>query len=313
MIVSPRRLEWLTAAAVGGAVAAIAVSRWQRGLSPLRADLSRRRDRPSPPGVCRLSVVVPAFGEHERIAATVTTLRDSLSPLASGSDLEIIVVDDGSTDATALEAKRAGADIVVRHDINRGKGAAVRTGVLIANGRTIVFTDADLSYSPDQIPALVELIEGGWDVVVGSRRHTETTTLVRAGRVREIGGRAINLLTRAVLLGHYRDTQCGLKTFRSDAARLIFSHTMVDGFAFDVEVFHLVERYHLSLTEVPVRIENSPRSTVRVVRDALRLVRDLFRVRQWSAEGRYDLTADDLLAVEASGARTEPGESGTLK
>jgi hypothetical protein len=107
----------------------------------------------------------------------------------------------------------------------------------------------------------------------------------------------VNVATHALLLGQYRDTQCGLKAFRSDAARLIFARTRVDGFAFDVEVFHLIERYRLSLTEVPVRVENSSRSTVKVVRDALRLVRDLFRVRQWAAEGRYDLTADDLLAA----------------
>jgi dolichyl-phosphate beta-glucosyltransferase len=132
---------------------------------------------------------------------------------------------------------------------------------------------------------------------------------VKARRLREVGGRAINLLTRAVLLGQYRDTQCGLKAFRSDVARLIFTHTRVDGFAFDVEVFHLIERYHLSLTEVPVRVENSSRSTVRVARDALRLVRDLFRVRQWSAEGRYDITADDLL--EAGRSATEAVGTGT--
>ena len=109
-----------------------------------------------------------------------------------------------------------------------------------------------------------------------------------------------------MLLGHYRDTQCGLKGFRSDVARLIFSHTLVDGFAFDVEVFHLIERYHLSLTEVPVRVENSSRSTVRVARDALRLVRDLFLVRRWSVEGRYDLTADDLLVPVAVNEVTTP-------
>ena len=221
-----------------------------------------------------------------------------MAEFAEGVDLEIIVVDDGSPDDTAARARDAGADIVVRHDRNLGKGAAIRSGVLVANGRSIVFTDADLSYSPDQIPAIVETIERGWDVVVGSRRHLDTTTLVRAGRLREIGGRAINLLTRAVLLGHYRDTQCGLKGFRSDVARLIFSHSFVDGFAFDVEVFHLVERYHLSLTEVPVRVANSSRSTVRVVRDAMRLIRDLFLVRRWSVEGRYDLTADDLLVID---------------
>ena len=211
--------------------------------------------------------------------------------------VEIVVVDDGSDDDTAAAAERAGADVVVRHEVNRGKGAAVRSGVLSADGRCVVFTDADLAYAPDQIPGLVALVEDGWDVVVGSRRHTDTTTLVRARRLREVGGRAINILTRAVLLGRYRDTQCGLKAFRSDAARLIFSRTRVDGFAFDVELFHLVERYHLSLAEVPVTIANSDRSSVRALRDALGLVRDLFRVRQWAAEGRYDLTGDDLLGV----------------
>jgi glycosyltransferase involved in cell wall biosynthesis len=251
------------------------------------------------PGDRRLSVVVPAFQEAAGIASTVARLRADLDAVAADGGLEIVVVDDGSTDRTAEAAERAGADLVVRHPLNRGKGAAVRSGVLASSGRTVVFTDADLAYSPDQIPGLVAAVEDGWDVVVGSRRHTDTTTLVRARRLREVGGRAINLLTRAVLLGQYRDTQCGLKAFRSDAARVIFSRTRVDGFAFDVEVFHLVERYHLSLAEVPVRITNSASSSVDALRDALRLVRDLFLVRQWAAEGRYDLTADDLLPIEA--------------
>ena len=149
--------------------------------------------------------------------------------------------------------------------VNRGKGAAVRAGMLAARGRTVAFTDADLSYSPDHLIELLEQVEAGWDVVVGSRRHDDTTTLVRARRVREIGGRAINLLTRIVLLGKYRDTQCGLKAFRSDVAQVIFGHSRIDGFAFDVEVFHLVEAYQLSLAEVPVRVVNSSRSTVHVV------------------------------------------------
>ena len=297
---SVRRAELVGALVIGAAVATVALSRRQRRSRPLRVDLGRRRDRPSPPGSCRVSVVVPAFGEADRIDGTVRSLRDGLSSWVGPDDLEIVVVDDGSHDGTALVARDAGADIVVRHEVNRGKGAAVRTGVLVANGRAVVFTDADLSYGPDQIPVIVETIEKGWDVVVGSRRHTDTTTLVRAGRLREIGGRGINLLTRAVLLGHHRDTQCGLKGFRSDVARLIFGHSLVDGFAFDVEVFHLVERYHLSLAEVPVRISNSSRSTVRVARDAVRLVRDLFLVRRWSREGRYDLTADDVLPEAGS-------------
>jgi dolichyl-phosphate beta-glucosyltransferase len=121
--------------------------------------------------------------------------------------------------------------------------------------------------------------------------------LVRARRLREIGGRAINLLTRVVLLGRYRDTQCGLKAFRSDLGRLVFRHSHVEGFAFDVEIFHLVEAYQLSLAEVPVRVENSSRSTVSVVRDATLTVRDVFAVRRWSARGRYDLEASEVALV----------------
>jgi len=305
-----RRVELGSAAIAGGVIVAIALLRWQRGLLPLRADLDLRRERPPAPGRQRVSVVIPAFRESGRIAHTVREIRSTLTVWAGPDGLEIIVVDDGSPDDTEMEATMAGADLVIRHEHNRGKGAAVRTGLLAASGRCVVFTDADLSYSPDQIPELVERIERGWDVVVGSRRHTETTTLVRAGHLREVGGRIINLLTRAVLLGQYRDTQCGLKAFRSDVAQLIFSHTFVNGFAFDVEVFHLVERYHLSLTEVPVRIENSGRSTVRVLRDGFRLVRDLFRVRQWSVEGRYDLTANDLLSVVPEERLTVAAASG---
>lgn len=159
--------------------------------------------------------------------------------------------------------------------------------MLAANGRTICFTGADLSYAPHQIVGLLEKVEEGWDVVVGSRRHTETRTLVEAGRLRELGGRVINVFTMVVLLGRYRDTQCGLKAFRSDVAREIFGATRVDGFAFDVEVFHMVERRRMSLLEVPVEVTNSARSTVNVVRDAAKLVGDLAAIRRWGRSGGY--------------------------
>ncbi len=161
----------------------------------VRSDLERRRVRPTPPGSQRLSVVVPAFGEGERIADSIGRLRAALDKIDEDGGVEIVVVDDGSADDTRDRALAAGADQALRHDRNRGKGAAVRTGVLAAHGRTIAFTDADLAYSPDQIVGLLQEVEAGWDVVTGSRRHTDTTTLVRARRLREIGGRAINALT----------------------------------------------------------------------------------------------------------------------
>jgi len=257
-------------------------------LRRVRTEQGRRPDRPPPPGEVRLTVVVPAYREADRIGAAVVRLRQALGDLDAAGDLEVVVVDDGSDDGTAERARAAGADSVVVLPQNRGKGAAVRVGVLAARGATVAFTDADLSYPPEQLRRLLHEVESGWDVVVGSRKHVGTTTLVKNRRLREVSGRVFNTLTQAVLLGQYRDTQCGLKAFRSDAARLLFSRARVDGFAFDVEVFHLAERYRLSLTEVPVELANSTASSVRVGVDALLMVRDLFRVRRWAARGVYE-------------------------
>jgi dolichyl-phosphate beta-glucosyltransferase len=260
----------------------------------VRADQTAPRLRPAPPGEVRLSLVIPAYFEEDGIAATLERVEADLGHLRDDGGFEIVVVDDGSTDDTAGQADRGGADRVVRLEQNSGKGAAVRAGMLAANGRTIAFTDADLSYSPAQVLGLLQRIEDGWDIVVGSRRHTEARALVAARRLREVGGRVVNGLTTLVLLGQYRDTQCGLKAFRSDVAKMMFSRTEIDGFAFDVELFHLAERYRLSLCEVPVEVVNSTRSTVHVVRDTWRLVRDLFRIRRIGRRGGYEVPAADM-------------------
>jgi hypothetical protein len=267
------------------AAAVVRLLFYRRLLRPeVRTAQSQRADRRRAPGDVRLSVVVPAYREAPRIADAIDRLRAALADI----EVEIVVVDDGSPDDTAAAARQAGADQVVALPANQGKGAAVRAGALVARGRTIAFTDADLAYPPEQLLRLLEEVEAGWDVVVGSRRHVETTTLVRARRVRELSGRLFNLLTLIVLLGQYRDTQCGLKAFRSDAARRLFAAARIDGFAFDVELFHLVERYHLSLREVPVEVVNSATSTVHVGIDAMRMARDLVRIRALASSGAYE-------------------------
>ncbi|MBW3575287.1 MAG: glycosyltransferase [Actinobacteria bacterium] len=265
-----------------------------------RRHLARGVGRGAPPGDLRLTVVVPSYQEEARIGDSVRRIRQALSTVEADGGAEVLVVDDGSTDATTAEAVSAGAR-VVSMPANRGKGAAVREGVLAAHGRTIAFVDADLAYPPEQVLSLLREVEAGWDVVVGSRRHVDSVDVVRPSLVRSLSGRLFNLLTAVVLLGRYRDTQCGCKAFRSDVAALIFSRARIDGFAFDVEVFHLVERYRLSLTEIPVVLEAAAGSTVRVGVEAVRMVGDLFRVRRWSARGAYDLTSAD--AVPAPGDR----------
>ena len=277
-------------------VAAVLAAAIVRGLAyrtllfrVVRREQDEPTDRPVPEGPCRLTVVLPAYREADRIAVNVQRVRTELAARMGGApgDLEIIVVDDGSDDGTAGAAAAGGADLVIRLGRNTGKGAAVRAGVEAASGRTIAFTDADLAYAPAQLADLLALVEDGYDMVVGSRRHTGTRTLVRAGRLREAGGRLVNLTTHALLLGQYHDTQCGLKAFRADAARALFGASKLDGFAFDVELFHLAERWRLTLAEVPVEVEHSDRSTVRALRDGVRLVADLFRVRQAARRGDY--------------------------
>jgi dolichyl-phosphate beta-glucosyltransferase len=258
-------------------------------LSAVRRAIQERIPRPVAPGELRATVILPALDEEGDIGAAVAAVRSALSSIEAEGGLEVVVVDDGSTDATADAALAAGADQVVVHPVNRGKGAAVRSGVAAARGRTVAFTDADLSYSPDQVATVVEQVESGWDVAVGSRRHPETVTTQGAGILRDLGSRAINLVTMGALLSRPRDTQCGLKAFRSDVAAMAFGLGRVDGFAFDIEVLHLVERYELSLVEVPVRLRSADRSTVRVVRDGLRLLGDVWRIRHWSATGAYEL------------------------
>lgn len=250
--------------------------------SDVRRHLGQRRDVEPSDGAVRLSVIVPAKDEAGRIAETVRRLRSELDDL----EPEVVVVDDGSSDGTAEAAVGAGAT-VLRHDENRGKGAAVRTGVQAARGRTIAFLDADLAYAPAQLRPLVASIEDGWDVAVGDRFHPDSVVEGRT-RLRFLAGRMFNALTATVLLGQYRDTQCGCKAFRADVARSLFGRTKLDRFAFDVEVFHLIERDRFSLVALPVTLHELGGSSVRVVRASLEMMRDLIRVRRWSRLGMYD-------------------------
>jgi len=264
----------------------------------VRRDLAERVPRPPPPGTYRLSLVLPAYNEGQRVVKTIEAMRDVLASELEPAQLEILVVDDGSNDGTADLAASAGAR-VLRQPENRGKGAAVRAGVLAAAGQTVIFTDADMAYSPSLVLEVLREVEDGWDMVVGSRRHEQATALVQARRLRELGGRLVNRLTYLVLLGQFRDTQCGIKGFRSDIGKILFARTRLDGFAFDVELFLIAEQDQLSLQEVPVSVENRAGSSVRLVADSMTLLADLFRIRKWVGEGVYQPTEEQVSVLHS--------------
>jgi putative flippase GtrA len=279
---------------VAAKVVSLAVAAGVRfvGYRTVLSELVRRNRSPSArpldDGTHRFSVVIPAFREPDRITPTIDAIRAELDDVAADGGLEIIVVDDGSGDATTDAACAAGADQVITLPANRGKGAAVRAGMLASRGRVVAFTDADLAYHPRHLRFLLLAVEAGWDVAIGNRRHPGSV-VARASTLRAVGSRMVNRMSAAVLLAAPLDTQCGLKAFRGDVARSIFRQARIDGFAFDIEVLHLVERRGLSLHDIPVHLdETGGSSTVDITRDIVRLSADMARIRWWASRGEYD-------------------------
>jgi dolichyl-phosphate beta-glucosyltransferase len=229
--------------------------------------------------------VLPAFEEAGRVAASVERVRRELGDLQRAGDLEIVVVDDGSADATAAEAEQAGADRVVVNRVNLGKGGAVKAGVAAASGSTVVFTDVDLAYAPAQIARLLEAVEAGADMAVGSRWLAASDSKAAAAPWRSFASRLFNVATRASV-GIWRDTQCGLKGFSAAAARDLFDLVALDGFAFDVELFLAARAAGLRVVEVPVNLDDAAGSTVRL-NGQVKAVSDLWRLRRRLRRGAY--------------------------
>ncbi len=230
----------------------------------------------------RLSIVVPAYNEAHRLGEG---MRRFGAAVASGAvDLEqteLVVVDDGSTDGTAATASALLEGLphhrVVRHDLNRGKGAAVRTGIALARGAATAYMDADMAIDPQAIP-LLEAGLGGHDVAIGSRALPDSM-VESAYALRALMGRLFNRLVTSGTGLRLLDTQCGFKAFRTPAARLLFHLVRIDRFAFDVELLARARRLGLLVTEVPVHWKHVPGSTVHPLHDSLTMLADVYRSR----------------------------------
>jgi len=233
----------------------------------------------------RLSVVIPAFNEARRLPGTLETLQLHLD--ARGVAYEVVVVDDGSTDATAEAARAAGGPVVLlRHPENRGKGHAVRAGMLAASGELRLMTDADLSTPIDQLERLEAAIGSGYDVAIGSRAVAGARIEVHQPVYREAMGRLFNLLVQALLLPGLEDTQCGFKLFTAQAATTAFSACRLDGFSFDVEALYIARRRGMRIAELPVVWRNDAATRVGLGGGAWAFA-DLLRIRLAAARGRY--------------------------
>jgi dolichyl-phosphate beta-glucosyltransferase len=241
-----------------------------------------------------LSVVVPAFDEARRLPATLASLTAYLA--GRGRAWELIVVDDGSRDATAEVATRTLSALgergrLVRLPANRGKGAAVRAGVEATRGEQVLVTDADLSTPIEELEALERACAAGADVAIGSRALDRSLIVRRQPLLREWSGRLFNLVVQIFALPGIRDSQCGFKLFRGEAARDVFGRARSSGFGFDVEVLAIARHLGYRIAEVPVRWRNDDDSRLSLVRGAAAFV-DPLRVRLGLWLGRYGRRAE---------------------
>ena len=231
----------------------------------------------------KASLVVPAFDERGRIERAISEIAVWRRGNPGGWDWEVIVVDDGSTDGTAEAARKAAEKEnlpieLIRHPKNRGKGAAIRTGVLVSSGDPLLVSDTDLSTPLAEWVKLAERLPTH-PVAIGSRAIDEELVRKRQPFYRQFMGKTFNACVRLIAVPGIRDTQCGFKLFRGHVARDLFSRARIDRFAYDVEILYLARRDGLAIAEVPVLWFNSPESKVSVVRDSLRMLRDLARIR----------------------------------
>ena len=238
-----------------------------------------------------LSVVIPAYNEASRIAAPMRRIADYLRTHVPRS--EIVVADDGSTDDTAAVATALGAELglalrVLTSFSNRGKGNAVRRGMLAARGTLVLMTDADLSTPIEELERLDAAIRQGADVAIGSRKMAGAVIEEHQPALREAMGRIFTLLTQLLVID-VSDVTCGFKLFRREAAHAVFSRATLDDWSFDAEALFLVRSLGFELVEVPVRWRDAAGTKVRRGRDAVWSAIGLLRIKVNHLRGRYAL------------------------
>lgn len=261
------------------------------------------------------SVVIPAYNESARLGASLEKVLAFVH--AQGWDAEVIVVNDGSRDDTADIVRRFAAKEpmvkLLENPGNRGKGYSVRNGILHAQGRLILFSDADLSAPIEEAPKLLNALQAGADIAIGSRWLRAETQTQRQPLHRQIVGRIFNILLRVSLGLHFADTQCGFKAFKRAAAQAIFPLQKIERWGFDPEILFLARKFGFKVQEVPVAWGHSGGARINPLVDGAKMFQEMLRVRWYSITGEYDsaksVLRDGTSSVPLAG-KSHKGKSG---
>ena len=247
------------------------------------------------------SIVIPAYNEGTRLGATLEKVLVYVH--AQGWEAEVIVVNDGSRDNTAdivrsFAAKDAALRLV-ENPGNRGKGYSVRHGMLNARGRTVLFSDADLSSPIEEAPKLFQALEAGADIAIGSRWLRAETQTQRQPLHRQLFGRIFNLILRLTLGLKFKDTQCGFKAFRQAAVQTIFPLQKIERWGFDPEILFLARKFNFKVQEVPVAWGHSGGTRINPLVDGSRMILEMLRIRWYDLTGKYNLDAAPAQSAKA--------------
>jgi dolichyl-phosphate beta-glucosyltransferase len=237
-----------------------------------------------------LSIVIPAFNEEARLGPTLEAYLAYCRHTARR--VELIVVDDGSLDGTTAVANQWTAQSpevrLIRLAENQGKGQAVRSGVVNAQGKRILFADADGATPLAEVERLEAALEAGADIAIGSRALHHHDVKVKARLYRRVMGRLFHRMVELLTVARVKDTQCGFKLFRGPVAHDLFSRMRIRGYSFDVELLMMAQRRGYAIAEVPVNWTHQPGSKVNLVTDSARMLRDLFIIRGRCLRGQYN-------------------------
>lgn len=236
-----------------------------------------------------ITIVIPVYNEEKRVKENLKIILSFIEK--EKREFEVIIIDDGSTDSTPkllAESKKDFPIKIVTHEINLGKGAAIKTGVNEAAGDLIIFTDIDLSVPIDFIKMYLKVLDDKTDIVIGSRNQPGAKVLIKQSFLREMLGESFIHLSNFILGVGVSDFTCGFKLFRKKAALTIFNKLLINRWAFDAEALFLAKKYHFKIREVPVIWEHREGSKVKFPKDLIETLFSLFQIRLNNFLGKYD-------------------------